>query len=252
ICKVPCLRDNYAYLLHDADTGTVAVVDPSESVPIVDALSRKNRNLTYILNTHHHYDHTGGNEELKARYGAKVIGSGLDSERIPGIDIGLKDGDKWMFGGHEVLVMETPGHTRGHISFYFPGSGAIFTGDTLFSLSCGKLFEGKPEEMHASLQKISSLPDDTKIFCGHEYTLSNSKFALSIEPNNESLESYAAQVAHLRSKSLPTIPTTLKVEKACNPFLRSASSEIRRSLKIPETASDAEALGVIRRAKDDF
>ncbi|CAI0461043.1 unnamed protein product [Linum tenue] len=249
---VPCLRDNYAYLLHDADTGTVAVVDPSESVPIVDALSRKNRNLTYILNTHHHYDHTGGNEELKARYGAKVIGSGLDSERIPGIDIGLKDGDKWMFGGHEVLVMETPGHTRGHISFYFPGSGAIFTGDTLFSLSCGKLFEGKPEEMHASLQKISSLPDDTKIFCGHEYTLSNSKFALSIEPNNESLESYAAQVAHLRSKSLPTIPTTLKVEKACNPFLRSASSEIRRSLKIPETASDAEALGVIRRAKDDF
>ncbi|CAI0461046.1 unnamed protein product [Linum tenue] len=191
---VPCLRDNYAYLLHDADTGTVAVVDPSESVPIVDALSRKNRNLTYILNTHHHYDHTGGNEELKARYGAKVIGSGLDSERIPGIDIGLKDGDKWMFGGHEVLVMETPGHTRGHISFYFPGSGAIFTGDTLFSLSCGKLFEGKPEE----------------------------------------------------------IPTTLKVEKACNPFLRSASSEIRRSLKIPETASDAEALGVIRRAKDDF
>ncbi|CAN1844536.1 Probable hydroxyacylglutathione hydrolase 2, chloroplastic [Linum perenne] len=249
---VPCLRDNYAYLLHDADTGTVGVVDPSESIPIIDALTKKNRNLTYILNTHHHYDHTGGNEELKARYGAKVIGAGVDRERIPGIDIVLNDGDKWMFGSHEVLVMETPGHTRGHISFYFPGSAAIFTGDTLFSLSCGKLFEGEPEEMHASLKKITSLPDDTKIFCGHEYTLSNSKFAMSIEPNNESLEAYTAEVAHLRSKSLPTIPTTLKVEKACNPFLRTSSTEIRRSLKIPETASDSEALGAIRRAKDNF
>ncbi|CAN0915174.1 Probable hydroxyacylglutathione hydrolase 2, chloroplastic [Linum grandiflorum] len=249
---VPCLRDNYAYLLHDADTGTVGVVDPSESVPVIDALSRRNRNLTYILNTHHHYDHTGGNEELKARYGAKVIGSGVDRERIPGIDIVLNDGNKWMFGSHEVLVMETPGHTRGHISFYFPGSAAIFTGDTLFSLSCGKLFEGEPEEMYASLQKITSLPDETKIFCGHEYTLSNSKFAMSIEPNNESLESYTAEVAHLRSKSLPTIPTTLGVEKACNPFLRTSSPEIRRSLKIPDTMSDSEVLGVIRRAKDSF
>ncbi|CAN0915172.1 Probable hydroxyacylglutathione hydrolase 2, chloroplastic [Linum grandiflorum] len=191
---VPCLRDNYAYLLHDADTGTVGVVDPSESVPVIDALSRRNRNLTYILNTHHHYDHTGGNEELKARYGAKVIGSGVDRERIPGIDIVLNDGNKWMFGSHEVLVMETPGHTRGHISFYFPGSAAIFTGDTLFSLSCGKLFEGEPEE----------------------------------------------------------IPTTLGVEKACNPFLRTSSPEIRRSLKIPDTMSDSEVLGVIRRAKDSF
>ncbi|CAN1351466.1 Hydroxyacylglutathione hydrolase 1, mitochondrial [Linum perenne] len=217
---VPCLSDNYAYLIHDADTGTVGVVDPSEAAPIIDALNRKNWNLTYILNTHHHNDHTGGNEELKARYGAKVIGSGLDKQRIPGIDISLNDGDKWMFGGHEVRVMETPGHTRG----------------------C----------MHTSLRKITSLPDDTKIFFGHEYTLSNSKFALSIEPNNESLQSYAAQVAHLRSKSLPTIPTTVKVEKACNPFLRASSTEIRQSLKIPVGVSDVEALGAIRRAKDRF
>lgn len=202
---VPCLKDNYAYLLHDVDTGTVGVVDPSEAVPVIDALSRKNRNLTYILNTHHHYDHTGGNAELKARYGAKVIGSGIDKDRIPGIDIVLKDGDKWMFAGHEVVVIETPGHTRGHISFYFPGSGAIFTGDTLFSLSCGKLFEGTPEQMHSSLSKIMSLPDETNIYCGHEYTLSNSKFALSIEPKNEVLQSYATHVAHLRSKGLPTV-----------------------------------------------
>ncbi|KAI8567037.1 hypothetical protein RHMOL_Rhmol02G0090200 [Rhododendron molle] len=329
---IPCLSDNYAYLLHDVDTGTVGVVDPSEAVPVMDALSRKNGNLTYILNTHHHYDHTGGNRELKEMYGAKVIGSGIDKDRIPGIDIVLKDGDKWMFAGHEVIVIETPGHTRGHISFYFPGSRAIFTGDTLFSLSCGKLFEGTPEEelafinsgarygerscsaepfplgmlmdlfeflsfnilfciptltnesslstmkaqdwgtenvqdirnlpngsdllsdllMLASLKKITSLPDNTNIYCGHEYTLSNSKFALSIEPRNEELKSYAAQVAHLRKKGLPTIPTTLKREKLCNPFLRTSSAEIRQSLNIPATADDAEALGIIRRAKDSF
>ncbi|GAV88581.1 Lactamase_B domain-containing protein [Cephalotus follicularis] len=249
---VPCLRDNYAYLLHDVDTGTVGVVDPSESVPVINALSKKNRNLTYILNTHHHHDHTGGNAELKARYGAKVIGSGIDRDRIPGIDIVLNDGDKWMFAGHEVHVIDTPGHTQGHISFYFPKSGVIFTGDTLFSLSCGKLFEGTPEEMLSSLQKITSLPDNTDIYCGHEYTLSNAKFALSIEPNNEALQSYAAHVAHLRNKGLPTIPTALKLEKLCNPFLRTSSTEIRQSLGIPATANDAEALGVIRRAKDKF
>ncbi|KAI4372466.1 hypothetical protein MLD38_010693 [Melastoma candidum] len=249
---VPCLKDNYAYLLHDADTGTVGVVDPSESSPIIDVLSRKDWNLTYILNTHHHYDHTGGNAELKAKYGAKVIGSTVDSDRIPGIDILLKDGDKWMFAGHEVLVIETPGHTRGHISFFFPGSGVIFTGDTLFSLSCGKLFEGTAKEMQESLNKIASLPDDTIVYCGHEYTLSNSKFALSIEPNNESLKSYAARVAHLRSKGLPAIPTTLKTEKLCNPFLRTSSTEIRQVLGISAGADDAEALRVIRQAKDDF
>ncbi|GLU04907.1 hypothetical protein SLE2022_220350 [Rubroshorea leprosula] len=249
---VPCLRDNYAYLLHDVDTGTVGVVDPSEALPVIDALSRKNWNLTYILNTHHHHDHTGGNMDLKARYGAKVIGSALDRDRIPGIDIVLNDGDKWMFAGHAVHVIETPGHTRGHISFYFPSSGAIFTGDTLFSLSCGKLFEGTPEQMISSLKKIVSLPDDTNIYCGHEYTLGNLKFALSIEPKNEALQSYAAHVAHVHGKGLPMIPTTLKIEKSCNPFLRTSSAEIRQALDIPVTADDAEALGIIRHAKDNF
>ncbi|PWA98151.1 glyoxalase 2-4 [Artemisia annua] len=249
---VPCLKDNYAYLLHDLDTGTVGVVDPSESLPIVDVLSRNNRNLNYILNTHHHFDHTGGNVDLKARYGAKVIGSDIDKDRIPGIDISLNDGDTWMFAGHEVHVIATPGHTKGHISFYFPASGAIFTGDTLFSLSCGKLFEGTPEQMHLSLEKLLLLPEDTSIYCGHEYTLSNSKFALSIEPGNEELQSYAANIANLRKKHLPTIPTTLKKEKLCNPFLRTSSREIRRALNIPADASGAEALGVIRQAKDNF
>ncbi|CAH8362708.1 unnamed protein product [Eruca vesicaria subsp. sativa] len=239
---VPCLKDNYAYILHDEDTGTVG--DPSEAEPVIESLQRNGQNLTYILNTHHDYDHTGGNLELKDRYGAKVIGSAVDKDRIPGIDIALKDGDKWMFAGHEVHVIDTPGHTK--------GSRAIFTGDTLFSLSCGKLFEGTPKQMLASLQRIISLPDDTSIYCGHEYTLSNSKFALSIEPNNEVLKSYAAHVAELRNKKLPTIPTTVKMEKACNPFLRSSNTDIRRALGISETADDAEALGIIREAKDNF
>ncbi|CAA7396645.1 unnamed protein product [Spirodela intermedia] len=249
---VPCLRDNYAYLLHDVDTGTVGVVDPSEANPVINALNRKNQNLTYILNTHHHYDHTGGNIELKEMYGAKVIGPHADRERIPGIDIALSDQEKWMFADHEVFVLETPGHTRGHVTYYFPGSGALFTGDTLFSLSCGKLFEGTPEQMLASLQRIMSLPDDTDIYCGHEYTLSNSKFALSVEPTNEALKAYATQVADLRTKNLPTVPTTLGREKICNPFLRTFSAEIRQTLSIPADASDAEALGVIRRAKDNW
>ncbi|KAJ8445260.1 hypothetical protein Cgig2_024466 [Carnegiea gigantea] len=250
--EVPCLRDNYAYILHDENTGTVGVVDPSEAAPIIEALTKKNINLNYILNTHHHCDHTGGNIELKERYGAKVIGSGIDKERIPGIDIALKDGDRWMFAGHEVYILGTPGHTDGHICFYFPGSGAIFTGDTLFSLSCGKLFEGTPEEMAVSLKKIMSLPDETSIYCGHEYTSSNSKFALSVEPNNVALQSYASRVASLRNKGLPTTPSTLKLEKSCNPFLRVSSAEIRQSLNIPETADDAQALRLIRQAKDDF
>ncbi|CAH2038784.1 unnamed protein product [Thlaspi arvense] len=181
-----------------------------------------------------------------------VIGSAVDRERIPGIDIALKDGDKWVFAGHEVHVLDTPGHTIGHISFYFPGARAIFTGDTLFSLSCGKLFEGTPEQMLASLQRIVSLPDDTSVYCGHEYTLSNSKFALSIEPTNEVLQSYAAYVAEQRDKKLPTIPTTMKMEKACNPFLRTGNADIRRALGIAEAADEAEALGIIRRAKDNF
>ncbi|KAG0476702.1 hypothetical protein HPP92_013543 [Vanilla planifolia] len=204
---VPCLHDNYAYLLHDVDTGTVGVVDPSEAKPVIEALTRRNKNLTYILNTHSHHDHTGGNMELKARYGAKVIGSGKGMDRIPGIDIVLNDGDTWMFAGHQML---------------------------------------------ASLQKIMSLPDDTSIYCGHEYTLSNSKFALSIEPRNKVLAEYATQVARLRQKNLPTIPTMLNKEKRCNPFLRINSAEIRRSLGIPADATNAEALGIICQAKDNF
>ncbi|KAJ4892239.1 Hydroxyacylglutathione hydrolase 1 [Raphanus sativus] len=249
---VPCSKDNYAYLLHDEDTGTVGVVDPSEAAPVIEALSRRNWNLTYILNTHHHHDHIGGNAELKAKYGAKVIGSAVDKDRIPGIDILLKESDKWMFAGHEVRVIDTPGHTQGHVSFYFPGSATVFTGDLIHSLSCGTLTEGTPEQMLSSFQKIVSLPDDTNIYCGRENTAGNIKFALSIEPKNETLQSYATRVAHLRSQGLPSIPTSVKVEKACNPFLRTSSKEIRRSLSIQDSADEVEALRRIHKARDRF
>ncbi|KAH9302015.1 hypothetical protein KI387_013598, partial [Taxus chinensis] len=249
---VPCLKDNYAYLLHDSSSGTTGIVDPSEPGPIIDVLSQRKFKLTYILNTHHHYDHTGGNMELKDIYGAKVIGPFADKDRIPGIDVALRDGETWMFGGHEMHVLDTPGHTRGHVSFYFPESRAIFTGDTLFSLGCGKLFEGSPEQMWSSLSKIASLPDYVHIFCGHEYTLSNAKFALSVEPGNNELQSYVARAVELRNKGLPTVPSTLAEEKSCNPFLRTFSAEIKGSLNIPETASASEALGRIRKAKDTF
>ncbi|KAH0889851.1 hypothetical protein HID58_052280, partial [Brassica napus] len=182
-----------------------------------------------------------------------VIGSAVDTDRIPGVDILLKDSDKWMFAGHEVRVIDTPGHTQaGHISFYFPGSATIFTGDLIHSLSCGTLSEGTPEQMLSSLQKIVSLPDDTNIYCGRENTAGNIKFALSIEPKNETLHSYATRVAHLRSQGLPSMPTTVKVEKACNPFLRTSSKDIRRSLSIPDSANEAEALRCIHRARDRF
>eukprot|EP00252_Welwitschia_mirabilis_P020780 TRINITY_DN5162_c0_g1_i2.p1 TRINITY_DN5162_c0_g1~~TRINITY_DN5162_c0_g1_i2.p1 ORF type:complete len:279 (+),score=51.41 TRINITY_DN5162_c0_g1_i2:197-1033(+) len=197
---VPCLKDNYAYMLHDLTSGSTAVVDPSEPEPVNSLLRKRRCKLDYILNTHHHYDHTGGNMELKQRHGAKVVGPFSDKDRIPGIDIALMDGAKWMFGVHEMCVMETPGHTKGHISFYFPESKAIFTGDTLFCLSCGKLFEGTPEQMMTSLLKLASLPDDVRIFCGHEYTLSNANFALSIEPRNEALQRYVARAQELRKK----------------------------------------------------
>lgn len=249
---VPCLKDNYAYVLHDTEAGVTGVIDPSEPEPVVQALKRKGLGLGYILNTHHHWDHTGGNIDLKKRYNAKVVGPYADRDRIPGIDVALKDGDTWMFGNQKMLVLDTPGHTRGHVCFFFPNSKAIFTGDTLFSLSCGKLFEGTPQQMWTSLSKIMSFPDDTSVYCGHEYTLSNAEFSLSLEPSNEALQSYYVKVKELRQAGLPTIPTNLGLEKACNPFLRVSSAEVRASVGIPSGADEVQALAAVRARKDKW
>lgn len=247
---VPCLSDNYAYLLHDPDSNFTAVVDPSEAGPVNKRLQKRGLALTHILCTHHHGDHTGGNLELKKKYHAQVVGAASDQNRIPGIDVPLVD--RWQFGSQEVLVIDTPGHTRGHCSFYFPSSGVIFTGDTLFSLGCGRLFEGTPEEMWSSLTKLLALPDETLIYCGHEYTQSNAKFSLSVEPRNERLQKRAQEITNLRESGQPTIPTTLEEEKATNPFLRPHSLEIRKVLSIREDASDIDSFAAIRRAKDHF
>jgi hydroxyacylglutathione hydrolase len=209
------------------------------------------RNLTHILNTHHHFDHTGGNIPLKEEFGAKVIGPEKDRDRIPGIDEGVSEAAPWRFGSHTARVLEIPAHTRGHIAFAFEDDGAVFTGDTLFAMGCGRLFEGTPEMMWSSLSKLMRLSDDTRVYCGHEYTLSNGKFAMTLEPGNAELRARMKEVEALRAKGAPTIPSTIGLEKRTNPFLRPGSSEIRKTLGL-EGAGDVEVFGETRRRKDNF
>ena len=244
---VPCLSDNYAYLVKTGDV--CAVVDPSEPEPVRAALARRGWKLTHILNTHHHLDHTGGNLALKAETGAVVVGPGKDAGRIPGIDSGVEEGSDWELGGHKVQVLEVPAHTRGAITFVIDGNA--FTGDTLFTLGCGRLFEGDAAMMWQSLSKLMKLPDDTKIWCGHEYTQSNGRFALSIEPGNQALKARMDEVNALRAAGKPTVPATLGLEKQTNPFLRPDSAEIRKSLGM-ETEDTVAVFGEIRERKNNF
>jgi hydroxyacylglutathione hydrolase len=244
---VPCLEDNYAYLVKSG--AHCAVVDPSEAAPVNAALDRLGWEPTHILNTHHHIDHVGGNLELKKEYGATVIGPGKDAARIPGLDVGVDEASGWEFAGEKVRVLEVPGHTRGAITFVIGGNA--FTGDTLFSLGCGRLFEGDTATMWASLSKLMSLPNATRIYCGHEYTESNGRFAFTLEPGNSALGARMAEVKNARAEGWPTIPSTMAAEKKTNPFLRPDSWEIRKTLGMTD-ASDAEVFGEIRRRKDNF
>jgi hydroxyacylglutathione hydrolase len=246
---VPCLSDNYAYLIHDAEAGLTAIVDPSEPDPVRKALAAKGYKLTHILNTHHHFDHTGGNMPLKEEFGAEVVGPGKDRDRIPGIDTGVSEDAPWQFGKHKVQILEVPAHTKGAITFVM--DGAAFTGDTLFAMGCGRLFEGTPEMMWTSLSKLMTLPDNTRIYCGHEYTLSNGKFALTLEPNNAALKERFAAVERARATGEPTVPSTMAQEKATNPFLRPTSAELRKTLGM-ESASDVDVFGETRKRKDNF
>src|SRR5574339_96815 len=216
----PCLKDNYGYLLHDADSGATAAVDTPDAAEIAAQLEAKGWRLTHILNTHHHGDHAGGNLQLKRNTGCTIAGPRADAARIPGIDVAVGEGDIVELGAHRAAVYDTPGHTRGHIVYHFAAARAAFVGDTLFALGCGRLFEGSPEQMWGSLEKILAWPDDTRIYCAHEYTLANAQFALSVEPDNPALVARATEVAALRRAGRPTVPTTLGVEKATNPFLR--------------------------------
>lgn len=247
----PCLDDNYGFLVHDPDSGLTACVDTPEVQPILAALREKNWDLTHILNTHHHFDHAGGNLELKEKTDAVVIGPRKDADRIPGIDIQMGNEDVYMFGAHEMTILETPGHTSGHIIYYFADSGIAFVGDTLFSLGCGRLFEGTPAEMWRSLQSLMRMPDDTRIYCAHEYTAANGRFALTVDPENGDLRKRMAEVERLRSESKPTIPTTLGLERRTNPFLRSDSAAVREQVGLLE-ASAEEVFAEVRARKDRF
>jgi hydroxyacylglutathione hydrolase len=248
---VPCLKDNYAYILHEPRTKAVAVVDPSEAAPVIDALRTRSLSLTHILNTHHHFDHTGGNLELKERTGAKIIGPRADADRIPGIDIQVGNGDLVAIGTAIAKVFDIPAHTRGHIAFWFEEAKAVFTGDTMFAMGCGRLFEGTPAQMWASLSTLARLPADTRVYCGHEYTQSNGRFALTLEPGNADLVARMKQVDDLRNKGLPTIPSTIGLELKTNPFLRPDSPELRQAMSM-ETANVIDVFAETRRRKDVF
>ncbi|MGH6878641.1 MAG: hydroxyacylglutathione hydrolase [Rhizomicrobium sp.] len=248
---VPCLRDNYAYLVRDAGEEFCAVVDPSEAAPVRSAVEARGWRLTHILNTHHHPDHTGGNMTLKDEFGARVIGPGKDRARIPALDEGVEENASFALGSHHARVLEIPAHTRAHIAFAFEGDDAVFTGDTLFAMGCGRLFEGTPEMMWRSLSRLTTLADSTRVYCGHEYTLNNGRFALTLEPGNVDLQARMREVEKLRAADAPTIPSTIGLEKRTNPFLRPDSPEIRRTLNMPH-ASAVDVFAEMRARKDKF
>ena len=251
ITPIPCLKDNYAYIINDNTHKIIGVVDPSEASPVINFLKKKNLKLNYILNTHNHYDHIGGNIELKKLYNAKVVGFAGDKHRIPGIDIVLEDNSHWTFGSSSVKILHIPGHTLGHICFFFEKEKIVFTGDTLFSLGCGRIFEGDHKQMLTSLNKIKKLPRNTKIYCGHEYTYKNAEFCIKYDNDNVDLKKKFEQIKKLRSADLPTLPTTLEEELKSNIFLRCDQNNLKIKLNM-ENQEDLEVFRKVRNLKDSF
>ena len=247
---IPCLSDNYSYLIHDKKSNTVSIVDPSDFKTCDDVI-KKHKKLDFILNTHHHVDHVGANLELKKKYNAKILGSNSDKDRIPGIDILLEENQKHKIGNLEFEVIFIPGHTKGHIAFFFKKEKIAFTGDTLFSLGCGRVFEGTHEEMFNSLNKIKNLPLDTKIYCGHEYTYSNLNFCLKHDPKNTRLNDKKIDIEKKLNSNQPTIPSTIADEIKTNIFLRCDDPEIKHSLGLKDS-SDVEVFSKLRDLKDSF
>ena len=248
---ISCLNDNYSYLIKDDQTNVVAIIDPSEFDPCDKKIVQKYKKLDFILNTHHHFDHVGGNEELKKKYGSEILGFERDKKRIPSIDVLLKDGQKFKIGNLNFKTIFIPGHTSGHIAFYLEKEKVIFTGDTLFSLGCGRVFEGTYQQMFNSLNKIKNLPEDTKIYCGHEYTKSNLGFCLKFNPNNKYLKDKERVIEEKINDGKPTIPSTIKDETQMNIFLRYDDSDVKDALNL-QNASDLEIFTKLRDLKDNF
>lgn len=251
IHQFPVLKDNYTFILRDEGQGVTAVVDPAEAPPVLEFLAARGWKLDWIWNTHHHGDHVGGNRELAAATGCGIMGYAGDAARIPGITRQVQDGESVALGGSGAQLLFLPGHTLGHIAYYFPSENALFSGDVLFGMGCGRLFEGTPEQMWHSLQRIMALPDETRIYCAHEYTLANGEFALSMEPGNPALQARMQNVRKARQEGLATVPLTLGEEKATNPFLRPHSREIRQQLAMQD-ANDAAIFAALRRRKDSW
>jgi len=251
ITTIPCLTDNYAYIICDNNFKTIGVVDPSEAKPIISFLKKKKLKLNYILNTHHHFDHIGGNVELKKIYNAKIVGFEGDKHRIPNINVTLKDNETWNFGDSTVKIFHIPGHTLGHICFFFEKEKILFTGDTLFSLGCGRIFEGNHEQMLDSLNKIKKLPGDTQIYCGHEYSYKNAEFCIKYDSDNINLKKKFEKIKKLRLKNLPTVPSNLQEELKSNIFLRCDQKELKIKLNM-KNQEDLEVFKKVRDLKDSF
>ena len=243
--------DNYGYLIHDADAGVTASIDTPDTPKILTALEATGWSLTHILCTHHHFDHTGGNEELKAKFDCQVIGPRAEADKIPGIDTSVGEGDVVEFGSHRATVIDVPGHTLGHIAYCFEEDDAAFVGDALFALGCGRVFEGTPPQMWNSLQKLMTLAPATKVYCAHEYTQSNAKFAVTVDPENDELLARAKEIDLLRARGERTVPTTIEVELATNPFLRAGEPSLQRALGM-EGAALADIFTEVRKRKDNF
>ena len=251
LVTIPCLSDNYAFVLHDGASGLTLLVDVPEAAPVLDELARRNWQVSHLLLTHHHPDHVRGVQALLEVHPAQVIGAAADAHRLPDLHLALSDGDHFTFAGETATVYDVSGHTMGHIAVYFPTSGIAFTGDSLMALGCGRLFEGSAAQMWQSLSKLMQLPPATIICSGHEYTAANARFALSLEPGNEHLVARAAKIDAARAKNQPTVPSKLADELATNPFLRPHSAEIRTLLKM-HNQSDSEVFAEVRRRKDTF
>ncbi|WP_172300096.1 hydroxyacylglutathione hydrolase [Pseudoruegeria sp. HB172150] len=249
IVTIPCLSDNYAYLVKGPDG--VCLIDAPEAGPIVDALETRGWSLGAIMITHHHHDHVGGVAELRSKYNCHVMGPKAEESKLPPLDMALEEGMNGGNGDAYTVPLMVPGHTLGHMAFHFPNAQAVFTADSLMALGCGRLFEGTPEMMWNSLSKFLEMPDETMVYSGHEYTASNARFALTIEPDNEALQARAKEIEAKRAKGEPTVPSSIGEEKATNPFLRAGLQEMKDRLDMSD-ASDAEVFAEIRHRKDVF